>query len=113
MEIPDTKARLTLAQVLSHYGLKPDKQQRLCCPFHEDRTPSLQLYYKTHTCYCFSSNCKTHGKSLDVIDFILGLPVTGEKGRVRKGCFPSTRTYSSSTILRVTLPPLAVSSRSR
>jgi DNA primase len=71
MEIPDIKARLTLSQVLHHYGLKPDKQQRLCCPFHEDKTPSLQLYYKTHTAYCFSSNCKTHGRSLDVIDFIL------------------------------------------
>ncbi|MBA9077101.1 toprim domain-containing protein [Rufibacter quisquiliarum] len=71
MEITDIKAQLTLAQVLNHYGLKPDKHQRLRCPFHEDRTPSLQLYYKTHTAYCFSSNCKTHGKSLDVIDFIL------------------------------------------
>ncbi|MBK7883805.1 MAG: hypothetical protein IPJ81_08385 [Chitinophagaceae bacterium] len=29
------------------------------------------MYYKTHTAYCFSSNCKTHGKSMDVIDFIL------------------------------------------
>jgi DNA primase len=29
------------------------------------------VYYKTHTAYCFSSKCKTHGKSLDVIDFIM------------------------------------------
>src|SRR5206468_4616208 len=35
------------------------------------KTPSLQVYYKTHTAYCFSSNCKTHGKSLDVIDFVM------------------------------------------
>ncbi|OFY94504.1 MAG: hypothetical protein A2491_02495 [Bacteroidetes bacterium RIFOXYC12_FULL_35_7] len=70
MEIQDIKARLTLATVLHHYNLKPDKNLRLLCPFHEDKTPSLQVYYKTHTAYCFSSNCKTHGKSLDVIDFI-------------------------------------------
>ncbi|MBK7883597.1 MAG: hypothetical protein IPJ81_07160 [Chitinophagaceae bacterium] len=57
--------------VLNYYGLKPDKSLRLNCPFHEDKTPSLQVYYKTHTAYCFSSNCKTHGKSMDVIDFIL------------------------------------------
>jgi DNA primase len=31
----------------------------------------MQLYWKTHTAYCFSSNCKTHGKSMDVIDFIM------------------------------------------
>lgn len=71
MEIQDIKNRLTLATVLSYYSLKPDKNLRLNCPFHEDKTPSLQVYYKTHTAYCFSSNCKTHGKSLDVIDFIL------------------------------------------
>ena len=71
MEIQEIKQRLTMAQVLAHYGLKPDKHLRLCCPFHEDKTPSLQVYYKTHTAYCFSSNCPTHGKSLDVIDFIM------------------------------------------
>lgn len=71
MEIQDIKNQLTLARVLQHYGLKPDKYLRLHCPFHNDKTPSLQVYYKTHTAYCFSSNCKTHGKSLDVIDFVL------------------------------------------
>jgi DNA primase len=71
MEIAEIKQRLTIAQVLSRYNLKPDKRLRLCCPFHEDKTPSMQVYYKTHTAYCFSSNCPTHGKSLDVIDFIM------------------------------------------
>ncbi|QHS58043.1 CHC2 zinc finger domain-containing protein [Chitinophaga agri] len=71
MEIGEIKQQLTLSQVLVHYGLKPDKHLRLHCPFHEDKTPSLQVYYKTHTCYCFSSNCKTHGKSMDVIDFVM------------------------------------------
>jgi DNA primase/energy-coupling factor transporter ATP-binding protein EcfA2 len=71
MEIQDIKNSLTLATVLHHYNLKPDKQHRLKCPFHDDKTPSMQVYYKTHTCYCFSSNCKTHGKSLDVIDFVM------------------------------------------
>jgi len=71
MEIQEIKQQLTMAQVLARYGLKPDKHMRLCCPFHEDKTPSMQVYYKTHTAYCFSSNCPTHGKSLDVIDFIM------------------------------------------
>ena len=71
MEIHHIKQKLTLSTVLHHYNLKPDKNLRLNCPFHEDKSPSLQVYYKTHTAYCFSSNCKTHGKSLDVIDFIM------------------------------------------
>lgn len=71
MEIQEIKQQLTLAEVLNHYGLKPDKHLRLLCPFHPDTIPSLQVYYKTHTCYCFSTVCPTHGKSLDVIDFIM------------------------------------------
>lgn len=71
MEIHEIKQRLTMANVLHYYGLKTDKHSRLNCPFHEDKTPSFQVYYKTQTAYCFSSNCKTHGKSMDVIDFIL------------------------------------------
>lgn len=71
MEISEIKQKLTMAQVLHYYGLKTDKSNRLNCPFHQDKTPSFQVYYKTQTAYCFSSNCKTHGKSMDVIDFIL------------------------------------------
>ncbi len=71
MEIQQIKEQLSMANVLHYYGLKTDKQSRLNCPFHQDKTPSLQVYYKTQTAYCFSSNCKTHGKSIDVIDFIL------------------------------------------
>ena len=71
MEIQEIKSRLPLSQVLDYYHLQPDRQQRLHCPFLDDKTPSMQVYQKTNTCYCFSSNCKTHGKSLDVIDFIM------------------------------------------
>ena len=85
MEIPEIKSRLPLKDVLNYYGLMPDpttgstsslqagsgQVKRINCPFHPDKTPSLQLYYKTNTCYCFSSNCPTHGRSLDVIDFIM------------------------------------------
>ena len=71
MEIAEIKQRLTLSEVLKHYGLKPDKNLRLACPFHDDKKPSMQVYYKTHTAYCFSSACPTHGHSMDVVDFIL------------------------------------------
>jgi len=40
----------------------------LHCPFHDDKTPSMQIYPKTNTFCCFSSNC-TAGTG-DVIDFI-------------------------------------------
>lgn len=71
MTITAIKESLTLATVLHYYNLKPNKNNMLQCPFHQDKTPSMQVYYKTHTAYCFSSNCKTHGKSLDIIDFVM------------------------------------------
>ena len=71
MEIPEIKTRLSLADVLKHYGLKPDANKRINCPFHEDKTPSMQIYWKEGTAFCFSSNCKTHGKAIDAIDFVM------------------------------------------
>jgi len=71
MTISQVKEQLSMANVLGYYHLKPDKKLRLSCPFHEDKTPSMQVYYKTQTAYCFSGNCPTHGKSLDVIDFVM------------------------------------------
>jgi DNA primase len=69
MEIADIKSRLSIESVLIHYGLTPDRNGMLSCPFHEDGTPSMQLY--ATTVHCFSTNCAQHGKNIDVIDFIL------------------------------------------
>ena len=71
MEIAEIKRQLGIDQVLQHYGLKPDQHDRLHCPFHPDKTPSLQIYPKTGTYCCFSSNC-TAGTG-DVIQFIQGM----------------------------------------
>ncbi len=84
MEITEIKTHLTISQVLAHYGLKADKNQRLCCPFHEDKTPSMQAYPETNTVHCFSSNCKQHGKAIDVIDFILHMEGIGKHEAINK-----------------------------
>ena len=68
MELKEIKQQLTINQVLQHYNLKPDKNNRLLCPFHPDKTPSLQIYPATNTYCCFSSNCKAGAG--DAIQFI-------------------------------------------
>jgi DNA primase catalytic core len=64
MEITTIKERLSLSAVLQHYHLEP-KNNMLLCPWHEDKTASLQVnleknFYKCHAC----------GKTGDVIQFI-------------------------------------------
>jgi DNA primase len=71
MEITEIKNQLSITTVLAHYSLIADKNHRLACPFHEDSTPSMQVYPKTNTVFCFSSNCPMHGKAIDSIDFIM------------------------------------------
>jgi DNA primase len=68
MEIKEIKGLLSIEVVLSYYGLQPDKHDRLHCPFHPDKTPSLQVYPQTNTYCCFSSHC-TAGTG-DQIQFI-------------------------------------------
>jgi DNA primase len=77
MEIQDIKSQLTIRMVLDHYNIKPDASLNsgratamINCPFHDDKTPSMQVYDKTNTAFCFSANCRLHGKSIDVIDFV-------------------------------------------
>lgn len=56
------KAAVTPRQAAEHYGLTVGRNNMACCPFHEDRHPSLKLnedYF-----YCFG--CGARG---DVIDF--------------------------------------------
>lgn len=114
MEIQEIKQRLTLATVLKHYNLKPDKNMRLHCPFHEDKTPSLQVYYKTHTAYCFSSNCKTHGKSLDVIDFVMHKENCTKAEAIRKAeIMAGNRTTPNITVPMPSNPTISTLAHSR
>jgi DNA primase catalytic core len=55
MTIPEIKENLNLSDVLAHYNLKPNKNNMLLCPFHDDKTASLQVnlekhFYKCHAC---------------------------------------------------------------
>ena len=56
------KAAVPLRQAAEHYGLTVSRNGMTCCPFHEDRHPSLKL--NEDFFYCFGC-----GPSGDVIDF--------------------------------------------
>jgi hypothetical protein len=65
MGINDIKQRLPILKLLAHYGIKPDKNNHIKCPFHDDDTPSCKIYPETNTYHCFAC-----GKTGDVIQFI-------------------------------------------
>ena len=106
MEIQEFKQRLTLAHVLYHNGLKPDKNHRLHCPFHRDKTPNLRVYYKTQSYYCFSTNCPPNGKSLEVIDFVMHKEGCNKHEAIKK-CESTIVGYTSQTVqlLRIAVLP--------
>lgn len=63
MSIYETvKAAISVRDAAEHYGLKVSRNNMACCPFHNDRHPSMKLnkdYF-----YCFGC-----GATGDVIDF--------------------------------------------
>lgn len=65
MQISEIREQLDILVLVRQYGLEPNSNDMLLCPFHGDDKPSLQLYPKTNTWHCFG--CE---KGTDVIDFI-------------------------------------------
>lgn len=70
MTIPEIKEQLSIVTVLDHYGIRMNRNRMVCCPFHDDKNPSMQVYPDTNTVFCFSGNCSKNGKTMDVIQFI-------------------------------------------
>jgi len=65
MEINEIKHRLNIIDVAKHLGIQIGKNQRALCPFHNDKTPSLQFSQDKQIATCFSSNC-----NLGTVDII-------------------------------------------
>ena len=60
------KSAVTVKQAAEYYGYKVNRSDMICCPFHDDRHPSMKLnrdYF-----YCFGC-----GATGDVIDFVARL----------------------------------------
>jgi len=54
--------------VAEHYGLKVNKKGMACCPFHEDKHPSMKV---DNRYFCFG--CNATGDSIDLAEKLLGL----------------------------------------
>jgi DNA primase len=68
MEIPELKRHLSITDVAQALGIKLSKHDKALCPFHDDKTPSLQFSREKNICTCFSSRCDAG--SMDIIDLV-------------------------------------------
>ncbi len=82
MTIAQIKKQLSIMTVLSHYGLNPNKNMMLVCPWHSDKKPSMRVYTETNTVFCFAGSCEID--SLDVIDFIMKKENSTKKEAIEK-----------------------------
>lgn len=65
------KQSVTTREAASHYGIRAGRNAMVCCPFHNDKTPSMKLDHRYH---CFG--CGADG---DVIDFVAALYGLGKR----------------------------------
>ena len=71
------KQSVTTRQAASFYGIRVGRNGMVCCPFHNDRTPSMKVDSRF---YCFGC-----GASGDVIDFSALLHGLRGNGKLRSG----------------------------
>ena len=57
------KDQLTMRDVLRQYGYEPNRANFICCPFHNEKTPSMKIFEKDYHCF----GCGENG---DVITFV-------------------------------------------
>lgn len=58
------KSSLTMYQLIRDYGFQTNREKFMCCPFHNEKTPSFKVYEKDYHCF----GCGAHG---DVITFVM------------------------------------------
>ena len=64
----EVKAAVTARQAAERYGLKVNRAGMACCPFHDDRNPSMKLDDRF---YCFG--CGATGDAVDLTVRLLGV----------------------------------------
>lgn len=68
MTLSELKNSVDILQVAQELGLKLTKNQKCLCPFHKEKTPSLQFSQAKQIATCFSGNCDVG--TMDVIDLV-------------------------------------------
>lgn len=49
----EIKSKLDIIEVAKYYGIELNKQNKCCCPFHTEKTPSFSISRKKQMFHCF------------------------------------------------------------
>ena len=69
--IKDVKNRVNIRDIVEFCGYTLNKQHKICCPFHSEKTPSLRIYDDTNSFYCFG--CGIGGDSVKFVSELYSL----------------------------------------
>ena len=65
----DIKDRVDLKDLVRFYGLEVDRGGFACCPFHNEKHPSLKVYEDHYHCF----GCGEHGDHVDFVQKLYGI----------------------------------------
>lgn len=65
----EVKARVSTRHVAENYGLKVGRNGMVCCPFHNDKHPSMKIDESHYHCF----GCGAHGDAIGFVAAMFGL----------------------------------------
>lgn len=70
----EAKRKLNIADVVQRYaGVKLNRNNQCCCPFHGEKTASFTVYPNTGTYKCFGAGCDAKGDCVAFVARLKGL----------------------------------------
>ena len=74
------KAMVPMTDAAKLYGYEPNRSGYIRCPFHNEKTASMKLYYRDFHCY----GCGAHGTVIDFTAKLLDLDPLGAVKRLNE-----------------------------
>jgi hypothetical protein len=65
----EVKARVSAKDVAMHYGLKLNRNGMACCPFHDDKHPSMKVDIDHYHCFGYEA----HGDAISYVAAFFGI----------------------------------------
>lgn len=65
----EVRSQVAIADAARLYGYTPNRSGFICCPFHNEKTPSLKLYDNGFHCF----GCGAHGSVIDFTAILFNL----------------------------------------